>query len=73
MTDLSKADAITGFCELADLVADKAFRHSLPADCFCDSSTRHHPGYYHFDSQVMDFILEAVHVRLDWHAKRRGK
>ena len=54
---MKKQEVIAQLCELASMVGNDVFNSQLPHDCFCDPLP---DPYYQFDSQVMEFISNAV-------------
>ena len=58
---LTKQQIIEEFCTLATVVKGKMFNYSVATDCFC---TKEESYDYRFESEVLDFIKEAVNEKI---------
>jgi len=57
---MKKTEVVKRFCKLSNLVAEKQFGWTLPADCFCGTNPLADPTGYAFAEEIMAFIEDAV-------------
>lgn len=59
---MTKKEAVERLCALASHTAEKKFKWSEPADCFCGAD-QPYPSY-RFSEKVLKFIEDAVNEAL---------
>jgi hypothetical protein len=58
-----KSEIIKEFCKLSDKVREEVFHNEIPADCFCSDVMKEEK--FQFDNQVMDYIINAVTIKIN--------
>lgn len=66
MSWLTKQEVIESFCNLATDVNSTVFDYKLASDCFCGAPCS---GDYRFDSEILDFIVDAVQNKIEGEQK----
>lgn len=61
---MKKQQVLEALCELSAKVMDKEFNFQVPADCFCGKNQHQDDITFAFDSEIIDFITDAVNEKL---------